>query len=94
MSSTETCASELLTDQVYNAQALFISYMVLSFVAASGAIFGCLPPNPSVHWPGHSWIHFMKRLHVIMSVGCFLLELSSCFFAIFALHRTLAGVCV
>jgi len=68
-----------------------MSFMLLSAVAATVAMLGCMPPNPSVHWPGHSWIHFMKRLHVIMSIGCFLIELCACFFAIFALHRTLAG---
>ena len=33
----------------------------------------------------------MKRLHVIMSIGCFLMEVRASFFSLFALHRTLAG---
>uniref|UniRef100_A0A7S0JJE5 Uncharacterized protein n=1 Tax=Calcidiscus leptoporus TaxID=127549 RepID=A0A7S0JJE5_9EUKA len=78
-------------DHAGNVEALFTSLLILSAVAATIAMLGCMPPNPSVHWPGHSWIHFMKRLHVIMSIGCFLIEFSACFFAIFALHRTLAG---
>ena len=33
----------------------------------------------------------MKRLHVIMSIGCFLIEMCATFFSLFALHRVLAG---
>ena len=69
----------------------FISFGVLSLLVSGAAIAGCVPPDPTVHWPGHQWIYFMKRLHVIMSIGCFLMEVCASFFSLFALHRTLAG---
>ena len=78
-------------DRSGNAQLLFGSFLILSAASAMVAIMGCQPPDPSVHWPGHSWIHFMKRFHVVLSIGCFLIELCAFFFAVFALHRTLAG---
>ena len=80
-----------LHDYASNTMLLFTSFLLLSCVGAAVAIGGAMPPDPSVHWPGHSWIHFMKRLHVIMSIGCFLMNLCACFFSVFALHRTLAG---
>jgi len=85
------CCGPELVDYAGSAMLLFTSFLLLSFVSAAIAIGGVNPPDPSVHWPGHSWIHFMKRLHVIMSIGCFLMNLCACFFSIFALHRTLAG---
>ena len=69
----------------------FVSFGVLSLLVSGAAIAGCVPPDPTVHWPGHQWIYFMKRLHVIMSIGCFLMEVCASFFSLFALHRTLAG---
>ena len=69
----------------------FISFGVLSLLVSLAAISGSIPPDPTVHWPGHQWIYFMKRLHVIMSIGCFLMEVCASFFSLFALHRTLAG---
>lgn len=85
------CCGPEVADFAAQAMLLFTSFLFLSFVGATVAIGGSMPPDPSVHWPGHSWIHFMKRLHVIMSIGCFLMNLCACFFSIFALHRTLAG---
>ena len=78
-------------DRSVNAMLLFASFLVLSCAASVVAILGGAPPDPSVHWPGHSWIHFMKRFHVVLSIGCFLMELCAFFFSVFALHRTLAG---
>lgn len=89
--SCEGCCSPELVDFATNTMLIFASFLVICFVGGAIAITGAEPPNPSVHWPGHSWIHFMKRLHVIMSIGCFLMNLCACFFSIFALHRTLAG---
>ena len=77
------CSSEI--------KAIFISSLILSVGCAVAALYGAEPPDPAVHWPGHKWIHFMKRLHVIMSIGCFLIEVCGSFFAIFALHRVLSG---
>jgi len=82
---------QLVDDQTSHTLLLFLSFLLLSFVGGAIAIAGAMPPDPSVHWPGHSWIHFMKRLHVIFSIGCFLMNLCACFFSVFALHRTLAG---
>eukprot|EP00966_Prymnesium_polylepis_P167014 3860589-Prymnesium_polylepis.1 len=70
---------------------IFVSFLVLSISMLLTAAVGAQPPDPSVHWAGHSWIHLMKRLHVMLSIGCFLIELSSAFFALFALHRILCG---
>ncbi|KAL1529512.1 hypothetical protein AB1Y20_000458 [Prymnesium parvum] len=70
---------------------IFVSFLVLSISMLLTAVLGARPPDPSVHWAGHSWIHLMKRLHVMLSIGCFLIELSSAFFALFALHRILCG---
>ena len=77
------CSSEM--------ERLFASFLLLSTAVGGAALYGCVPPDPAVHWPGHSWIHFMKRLHVIMSIGSFLIELCAFFFALFALHRVLVG---
>jgi hypothetical protein len=85
------CCGPEVADFASQAMLLFTSFLFLSFVGATIAIGGSMPPDPSVHWPGHAWIHFMKRLHVIMSIGCFLMNLCALFFSIFALHRTLAG---
>ena len=71
--------------------AVFVSFLVLSITMLACSVVGAFPPNPAVHWPGHSWIHFMKRLHVILSIGCFLTELCSAFFSLFAIHRILFG---
>ena len=73
------------------AERLFLSFLILSVGCGGLALYGIVPPDPAVHWPGHKWIHFMKRLHVIMSIGCFLMEVCASFFSLFALHRTLAG---
>lgn len=70
---------------------LFASFFVVSIFNAVVAAYSSQPPNPSVHWPGHSWIHFMKRMHVILSIGSFLLAFCSSSFALFAFHRVLAG---
>lgn len=70
---------------------IFGSYMFFSMLIGGAALYGCVPPDPAVHWPGHSWIHFMKRVHVILSIGCFLIEMCAAFFSLFALHRVLAG---
>tara|TARA_B110001452_G_scaffold73471_1_gene59482 strand:+ start:189 stop:1094 length:906 start_codon:yes stop_codon:yes gene_type:complete len=80
-----------LTDHAVEAEGYFVSCLCISVFVGMAAIKGCVPPDPSVHWPGHAWVHFMKRLHVIMSIGSFLLELCAAFFAIFGLHRTLTG---
>jgi hypothetical protein len=74
-----------------DAKTLFISFLVLSMLSGTAAILGVVPPDPAVHWPGHKWIHFMKRLHVIMSIGCFLVEVCASSFALFALQRILSG---
>ena len=78
-------------DCAREAERLFGSFLVLSVGCGLVALYGAEPPNPSVHWPGHGWIHFMKRVHVIMSIGCFLIEVCATFFSLFALHRVLAG---
>ena len=80
-------------EQGYENQAatLFVSFLVLSVMTAVTALSGTTPPDPSVHWAGHRWIHMMKRLHVITSIGCFLMEVCCMFFSLFALHRVLAG---
>ena len=80
-----------LRDHKFDAECLFFSFLVLSCAAGIAALAGCTPPDPSVHWPGHSWIHFMKRFHVVLSIGCFLMQLCASFFSLFALHRVLAG---
>ncbi len=78
-------------DRADDAQTIFFTYLVLSILMSCVAIGGSIPPDPAVHWPGHRWIHFMKRLHVIMSIGCFLMQLCATFFSLFALQRVLAG---
>ena len=40
---------------------IFGSYMLFSLLIGGAALYGCVPPDPAVHWPGHAWIHFMKR---------------------------------
>ena len=89
-SAFHQCGGEAMPPEIA-AALIFASSALCCAVAAYIAISGSNPPDPSVHWPGHSWIHFMKRLHVIMSIGCFLIELCALFFSIFALHRVLAG---
>ena len=80
-----------VVDQKQDMVAIFVSFLVVSITMLACSVLGVLPPNPSVHWAGHAWIHFMKRLHVIMSIGCFLTELCSAFFSLFAIHRILFG---
>ena len=78
-------------DRSRETELIFASFLVLALSCGLMALYGAEPPDPAVHWPGHKWIHFMKRLHVIMSIGCFLIEVCATFFALFALHRVLAG---
>ena len=78
-------------DQSAAAQSLFCSFLVLSLLGSIVAVAGAAPPDPAVHWPGHRWIHFMKRLHVVFSQGSFMIFLCSFFFSLFALHRLLVG---
>ena len=73
------------------AERLFLSFLVLSVGCGGLALYGVVPPDPAVHWPGHKWIHFMKRLHVIMSIGCFIIEVCASSFSLFALHRVING---
>lgn len=92
---TKSCSGKMpwssSVDRSASAERLFASFLVCSIFTALVAAYGWQPPDPSVHWPGHSWIHFMKRLHVIMSIGAFLIEVCAMFFSLFALHRVLAG---
>lgn len=78
-------------DHAGEAERLFVSLLCLSIFCGSLALYGAEPPDPAVHWPAHKWIHFMKRLHVIMSIGAFLIEVCATFFCLFALHRVLSG---
>ena len=78
-------------DRSFEAEKLFASFLIGSVCVALLSVYGMKPPEPAAHWPGHSWIHFMKRLHVIMSIGCFLIEVCASAFSLFALHRVLSG---
>lgn len=78
-------------DHSAEVERLFASFFAVSVFTAVVAAYGWQPPNPSVHWPGHSWIHFMKRMHVILSIGSFLIEVCATCFSFFAFHRVLAG---
>ena len=78
-------------DRSRETELIFASFLVLALSCGLMALYGAEPPDPAVHWPGHKWIHFMKRLHVIMSIGCFLIEVCATFFALFALLLVLAG---
>lgn len=85
------CSKLFLPDQAASAERLFTCYLACATCTALGAAYGWQAPDPSVHWPGHSWIHFMKRAHVIMSIGAFLIEVCAMAFSLFALMRVLAG---
>ena len=78
-------------DCSHDAKSIFAAFLVLAMLSGTAAILGVVPPDPAVHWPGHKWIHFMKRLHVIMSIGCFLVQVCASSFSLFALHRILSG---
>ena len=80
-----------MRDRSASAERLFASFLVCAMFTSLVAAYGWNPPEPAVHWPGHSWIHFMKRIHVIMSIGAFLIEVCAMSFSLFALHRVLAG---
>ena len=70
-------------DRSRETELIFASFLVLALSCGLMALYGAEPPDPAVHWPGHKWIHFMKRLHVIMSIGCFLIEVCATFFSLF-----------
>ena len=78
-------------DCSYDVKCLLLTFLTLSLVVGGAAVSGMTPPDPAVHWPGHKWIHFMKRAHVVMSVGSFLIEVCAFSFSLVALQRVLAG---
>ena len=76
-------------DCSHDAKSIFAAFLVLAMLSGTAAILGVVPPDPAVHWPGHKWIHFMKRLHVIMSIGCFLVQVCASSFSLHCIESSL-----